>query len=150
MKTLIVLAALCACGCGDSTTTPNPTAADAKVATVDAAPPDALVPASCQPAKIAFTQAAGCMNDGSVEFCIPNETATVTKVTQIASDVNCSTGGGRARCNLTPNQLLCSLPTTFPAHCVTQHAALTQQRWNTVCQLSSLPEVTNIVHTILE
>ena len=26
---------------------------------------------ACEPAKLAFTQADGCQNDGSVEFCIP-------------------------------------------------------------------------------
>jgi hypothetical protein len=145
VPTVIFAAALFACS-HSTTGTQQSSGADAEI---DASP-DAVVPVSCQLRKLSFTQAQGCGNDGSVEFCIPNDATAMAKVKQIATDANCFAGGGRAQCNLTPNQLLCFVPTTFPAHCVTQHGALSSQRWDTVCKLSSLPEIVQIVHTIFE
>ncbi len=104
----------------------------------------------CPTQELAFTQADGCANDGSVEFCIPaGDPALLARIATIAPSVHCAPGGGRAQCD-SSTQPLCSLPTSGPPMCVTQHGALSDEGWRLVCELASLPEVTRIVHTILE
>ncbi len=117
---------------------------------VDAATSVDSTVTGCKLAKLAFTQAQGCANDGGVEFCIPNTPSAVAAVTAITADTTCVAGGGRAGCLATPNLLLCSKPTTFPAHCETTHGALNAATWATLCQLADLPMVTQIVATIFE
>ena len=102
---------------------------------------------ACEPAKLAFTQADGCQNDGSVEFCIPPSLENAVKA--IAPSLRCAPGGGRANCDAT-TQLLCSFPTGDAATCVTPKGALTDAAFRQICQLSTLPEIKQIVRTRLE
>lgn len=102
--------------------------------------------AGCQTDKLAFTQASGCANDGSVEFCAPP--ALVHAFATLAPTVRCVAGVGRAGCDPATEQL-CSFPTDAST-CTTVHGALTDAAWDTICGLTMLPEVTRIVPTILE
>ncbi len=102
--------------------------------------------AGCRADKLAFTQATGCANDGSVELCIPPVLATA--ITTLAPTATCAVGTGRAGCD-PATQLLCTIPTAGAA-CTAVHGALTDDAWATLCHLSMLPEVTAIVPTILE
>ena len=104
---------------------------------------------ACPIGKIAFTQAAGCANDGSNEFCIPKgDAATLLKVQRIASTVTCGPGRGRAGCD-PAHQELCFFPTAART-CTSPHGALTETAWAQHCQLATLPTVPQIVHTIFE
>ena len=104
---------------------------------------------ACPTGKIAFTQADGCSNDGSNEFCIPKgDVATLMEVKRIASAVSCGPGRGRAGCDPT-RQDLCFFPTD-PSTCTSPHGALTDAAWAQHCQIASLPSVPRIVHTFFE
>jgi hypothetical protein len=104
---------------------------------------------SCPVSEIAFTQATGCQNDGSVEFCIPRgDDAVRASVTNIAPNVECITAGGRAGCNLA-TQLLCFYPVK-ESQCTSSHGALTDRAWADVCSLASLTAVKKIVPTFFE
>lgn len=127
---------------------------DARAAADLASPPD-LSPASdgaavvCPTGKIAFTQAAGCSNDGSNEFCIPKgDAATLMEVRRIAPSVTCGPGRGRAGCDST-SQDLCFFPTDAST-CAAPHGALTDAAWTQHCQIATLPSVPQIVHTFFE
>jgi hypothetical protein len=105
---------------------------------------------SCPTQELAFTQAMGCANDGSVEFCIRDGDAALRdRIKAIAPAVTCAKGSGRAKCNV-GDQLLCSLPTQGPPLCTMQHGALTDEGWYLVCSLAAMPEIKEIVHTIFE
>ena len=131
-----------AIGCGDDT--------------ADARDPDADVTGdaptgACPTAEIMFTQATGCANDGSVEFCIPDgDAALIAQLEAHEVAISCAPGGGRAGCFASPNLLLCSYPTGFPQQCEAMHGAMTDDTWQDMCAIAALPEVTAIVHTILE
>ena len=101
--------------------------------------------------KIKFTQDQGCGNDGGVEFCIPENDAVLrTQLAAISSAITCAAGGGRAGCLRVPGLLLCSYPTAFPAQCTSTHGAMTDEVWGDMCEISNLPQITEIVPTILE
>ncbi|HET9987053.1 MAG TPA: hypothetical protein VFQ65_00995 [Kofleriaceae bacterium] len=101
--------------------------------------------------KLKFTYETSCGNDGGVEFCISaNDAATLGAVTAVSSTITCNAGGGRAMCNATPGLLLCSYPTSYPGQCIAQYGAMTDQVWTDMCQLAALPQITEIVATILE
>jgi hypothetical protein len=103
-------------------------------------------PSRCSIDRISFTQDTGCLNDGSVEFCVPaHDPAALAAVHHIAPDVTCMRAGGRARCDTT-TEILCRLPTTCQDH----HGALTDSRWQTVCDLAALPFVRQVVPTWYE
>lgn len=102
--------------------------------------------AGCRADKLRFTQATGCENDGSVEFCVPPALEAAVRV--IAPTVTCAPGGGRAGCE-PATELLCFFPTSGAA-CVAPHGALTDQAWDAVCGLSMLPDVEEIVPTFFE
>lgn len=102
--------------------------------------------AGCRADKMTFTQATGCANDGSVEFCVPP--VIQHALMQIAPTVTCAPGTGRARCD-PATQLLCSFPTSGAA-CTAPHGGLTDAAWDTLCGVSMLPDVVRIVPTILE
>ncbi len=116
-------------------------------------PPDPRVPTRttptpvpCPTAKIAFTQAEGCLNDGSVEFCLPaSDSVALSTVEHIAPDVTCVRAGGRARCDTT-TEILCLLPT----YCSSYDSALTDSGWRAVCDLAALPFIHRIVPTWYE
>lgn len=101
----------------------------------------------CRTDELAFTQANGCGNDGSVEFCIAPELEHA--IALIAPTVTCAPGGGRAQCD-PETQLLCAFPTVDASTCVSTHGALTDAAWATVCHLTMLPGVTRIVPTFAE
>ncbi len=104
----------------------------------------------CPTDKIAFSQIQGCANDGSVEFCLPAGDQTLRqRVLLIDSGIACQPGGGRAACN-TMTEVLCFLPTTGPATCVTPRGAMTDAAWRKVCQIAAFPEVRRVVPTIFE
>ena len=104
---------------------------------------------ACPTGKIAFTQAAGCSNDGSNEFCIPKgDAATFMEVKRIAATVSCGPGRGRAGCD-PARQDLCFFPTD-PSTCTRPHGPLTDAAWAQHCQLATLPAVPQIVHTFFE
>lgn len=101
--------------------------------------------------KIKFTQDQGCGNDGGVEFCIPaNDSGLAAQLTAISSAITCAAGGGRAGCLRVPGLLLCSYPTAFPAQCTSTHGAMTDAVWGDMCEISSFPQITEIVPTIFE
>jgi hypothetical protein len=133
-----------AIGCGDDT-------ADAP-ATTDATPLDDAPAGACPTAEIMFTQATGCANDGSVEFCIPDgNAALIAQLEAYEMAISCeSGGGGRAGCLARPNLLLCFYPTSFPQQCEAIHGAMTDDTWQDMRAIAALPEVTCIVPTILE
>lgn len=100
--------------------------------------------AGCQDAKLTFTQADACANDGSVEFCI--EPVLAEAIQQIAPTASCAPGGGRAGCD-PATQLLCQFP-TGASECVAPGGAVTDEAWDTVCGITMLPGVIEIVPTI--
>jgi hypothetical protein len=100
--------------------------------------------------KIKFSRAQSCANDGAVEWCVPDgDTQLMAALTAISSEITCAPGGGRAGCN-TGGRLLCSQPTRFPDHCLTQHGEMTPQVWDDICEVAAQPAITEIVHTIFE
>ena len=118
----------------------------------DDAPPDAA--ATCptgDSAKIKFDQGTGCLNDGSVEFCIPdNDAALRSELTVIAPAITCMVGGGRANCLRQPGLLLCFYPTAVPDECVAQNGAMTETAWADMCAIAAKPAILEIVPTFAE
>lgn len=112
------------------------------------AQPRAAAP-SCETRKILFTRENGCQNDGSVEFCLPKDSAVVAKARQIAPAIRAKEGRGRAGCHRSRSTLYL-LPTAPPAMCEPNQRAMTEAGWNQVCRLAALPEVERIVATRFE
>jgi hypothetical protein len=110
--------------------------------------PDASRPdGSCPSEKLAFTQATGCQNDGSVEFCLPRDEEVVKRVRALAPEVRGPIGGGgRARCDLTKEDLY-FFPT--PETC-REAGGLTDQDWAKLCLIAADPAVARIVPTWYE
>jgi hypothetical protein len=105
--------------------------------------------ASCPTGELAFTQETGCVNDGSVEFCLPTgDEALLTRVREIAPTIQAGSSRGRAGCNL-PAETLYFFP-TGEAECVAPHGALVDDAWNELCRIAALPEVRSIVPTWYE
>jgi hypothetical protein len=101
--------------------------------------------------KIRFEQATGCQNDGSVEFCIPdNDAALRAELTAIAPAITCMVGGGRANCLRSPGLLLCFYPTQVPEQCVAQNGAMTAGAWADMCAIAAQPAIVEIVPTFAE
>jgi hypothetical protein len=107
----------------------------------------------CPTDQISFAQAEGCLNDGSIEFCIPaDDPEVLAQVQAIVPGIECLPYGGRARCNR-ETQRLCMLSTD--GMCITQGPddssyAMSDQGWATVCALAALPAVKQIVPTWYE
>ena len=118
-------------------------AAPSDLAGAELSPPVDL--AGCRYDKLKFS---GCQNDGSVEFCAP--TALAPTLVALVPTLYCSSGGGRAGCNLSPGLLLCSYPTAEPRECVSYRGALTALAEQELCALAAYPEIAEIVPTILE
>jgi|SRR6185503_21218054 len=110
---------------------------------------DATAAASCPTSKLRFTQEIGCLNDGSVEFCLPSGDApAIAEVKAIAPGVYSGAGRGRAGCDTLAETLY-----FFPAgeaECVARHGAMKDWAWEEVCRIAALPEVREIVPTWLE
>ncbi len=105
--------------------------------------------ATCPTSKIAFAQSQGCLNDGSVEFCLAKgDNATLDAIRAFAPNVGCATSAGRAQCD-TATQVLCLVPTRGD-NCVATHGALTDSAWARLCRIAAQPAVTRIVATWAE
>jgi hypothetical protein len=113
-------------------------------------PPSSSAPASsCPTGELAFTQETGCVNDGSVEFCLPTgDEALLARVREIAPTIQAGSSRGRAGCDLA-SETLYFFP-TGEAECVAPHGALLGDAWNKLCRIAALPEVRSIVPTWYE
>jgi len=111
-------------------------------------PPEPAAPAgSCPTEKLAFTQATGCQNDGSVEFCLPRDEQVVQRVRALAPELRGPIGGGgRARCDLSKEELY-FIP--MPEACQVADA-LPDETWATICRVAADPAVARIVPTWYE
>ncbi len=108
--------------------------------------------ASCDPSspseKIRFTQDTGCLNDGSVEFCLPaHDDAALIAVREIVPGVRCMQARGRAGCDL-DREILCMVETS--GLCVEAYGAMTDAGWALVCEVAALDAVREIVPTWYE
>jgi hypothetical protein len=134
-------------GCGDQ-------ASGVRIDAAVDAPPDVAAQLACTTGhedKIKFDYATSCGNDGSVEFCIPaNDASVMSAVAAISPTITCNAGGGRANCLASPGLLLCTYPTQYPGQCLSSYGAMTVGVWSDMCALAALPQVTEIVRTILE
>lgn len=129
-------------GCCSSSSAPTSCVPPEPPAGADLAP-------ACATGKLKFTQATGCQNDGSVEFCLPAaDLDSQARAQAVAADLRCAPGGGRARCSA-GSELLCFFPTEA-GRCVAVHGALTAAAWAQVCALAALPAVREIVPTFFE
>ena len=100
--------------------------------------------------KIKFPREQSCVNDGSVEWCIPdNDPQLVTTLTSISSTIACSSGGGRAMC-YTGGKLLCFYPTSYPDQCLSQHGEMKPEVWDDICEVAAQSQITEIVATFAE
>jgi hypothetical protein len=112
------------------------------------------VPDDCAGAgrqKIKFTREQSCANDGSVEWCIPdNDAQLVTTLAGISSTISCAPGGGRAGCFTPSGRLLCSYPTSYPDQCSSSGGEMKPEVWDDICQVAALPQITEIVPTIFD
>ena len=105
--------------------------------------------AACPTSELAFTQANGCVNDGSVEFCLPaGDEALLARVREIAPTIQAGSSRGRAGCNI-PTSTLYFFP-TGESECVAHHGALVDAAWDKLCRIAELPEVRTIVPTWYE
>lgn len=108
-------------------------------------------PEPCPVAKLAFTQADGCRNDGYVELCVARaDAALLAEVRRLAPSARTSEGRGRAGCEQ-PREWLVLLPTPKddPSACTTD-GALTTAAWDRVCRIASHPGVRRVVPTWFE
>lgn len=100
--------------------------------------------------KIMFDRGSSCGNDGSVEWCIPDNDAQLrTTLSAISSTISCAPGGGRAGC-YTGGLLLCFYPTAYPDQCLTSHGEMKPEVWDDICEVAAQPQITAIVHTLFE
>jgi hypothetical protein len=104
---------------------------------------------ACQTKKIAFSQATGCQNDGSVEFCVPLGFEKV--VTTTVPQVRPTSGAGRAGC-LQGRETLFFYPTRLDdaATCVPNTTAMTDAAWKDMCRLAGFRQIKKIVPTFFE
>src|SRR5688572_18318075 len=119
--TIFITAIGCSSGTRSEGMRPGP--ADSAGPGDAAAPGDSSVgQAACTggtAAKLKFEQPTGCLNDGSVEFCIPADDPQLrATLAAITPGIRCEGGGGRAECLRVPGLLLCSYPTKVPEECV--------------------------------
>jgi hypothetical protein len=148
---LVIVALL---GCGGGGMSPPPGMGDD-----DDDDPPVLVDAGGQTSvcpngahtKIRFDEARGCSNDGSVEFCIPDDDVALRAgLAAINPDITCAPGNGLAGCAQTTGKLLCFYPTRFPDQCLSDHGAMTIETWADMCEIANQSAIAEIVPTILE
>jgi hypothetical protein len=103
----------------------------------------------CATYKMSFPRENGCLNDGSVEFCIPaSDAALRDALSDIDADITCSTQVGRANCNTT-YQLLCMYPTGLD-ECQSEHGALNDAAYADLCAIAAFQDIVAIVPTWYE
>lgn len=96
--------------------------------------------------KITFTRPNACVNDGSVEFCVPkNNPQLLSEVQKIAPQVACMPSSGRAHCDTT-TQTLCLVP--VDAFCTQE--SISDMGWQILLELAALPEIDKIGPTFYE
>lgn len=123
--------------------------------TLRAPPPPGLVTPerrSDPTAKLLFTQADGCRNDGSVEFCVAKADAALqTQVKRIAPSVRTGRSRGRVGCE-PEKEVIYFFPT--PGHdtavCTGRHGALTDRAWRQLRELAALEGIRRIAATWYE
>ncbi|NTX52898.1 hypothetical protein HR086_16365 [Myxococcus sp. CA039A] len=104
---------------------------------------------ACPTHKLRFSRETGCMNDGSVEFCLPTgDEALLARVKALAPSIEANPSRGRAGCDL-PKETLYFIP-TGETECEARHGALTPAAWTMVCDVAALPEVRKLVPTWYE
>lgn len=106
----------------------------------------------CATDKIRFTQDTGCLNDGSVEFCLPADDPGALDSVHALVDENsvkgrCMQARGRAGCDL-ESEVLCRVETA--GLCVERHGALTDTGWALIYDLAALESVREIGPTWYE
>ena len=148
VRVLIVASAPLVASCGGHGSSPRPTHAQDASATSQQ-PVDANGAEACPTSKIQFTQENGCQNDGSVEFCVPRDDAALkARLSAIAAEISFVDSGGRARCNLTTEQLG-MVPVMREDDCASD-GAMTDEAWADVCRIASEPGVGPVVATFFE
>ena len=115
---------------------------------ITASCPLTLPGSRCATEKISFTQKDGCLNDGSFEFCIPqDDPEAMAAMLEITPNAQCIVGSmGRAGCDLA-TQMLCLVDRD--GMCV-ENYAMSDAGWQTVCDLASLPFIQQLVPTWYE
>ena len=104
---------------------------------------------------IQFTQADGCFNDGSVEFCLPNDQMVLAKVMainpviyEVLDSRGQPTSTGRAKCDITWEHLyFFPTPPDDTSICLTPNGAMSDAAWNQILELAKIPEIRAIVPT---
>jgi hypothetical protein len=145
MRNRFAVIAILVMGCGHGTSAPGGHDAIIEGGTTQRGCPNGHAD------KIKFPQAESCVNDGSVEFCIPgSEPQLRDTLAAISPSITCGQGGGRAGCTRTPGLLLCSYPTTYPDQCLHVHGEMTAKTWSNMCAIAGLPQVVEIVPTFYE
>ncbi len=106
--------------------------------------------APCPEHELRFTQATGCRNDGSVEFCLGDADASEkASLLAIAPGLRCARGSsGRAGCD-SEREALCLLELD-ESDCVARHGAMTHAAFERVCAIARLDAVRAIVPTWYE
>lgn len=104
---------------------------------------------SCPADKIAFTRESGCVNDGSVEFCIPRDDPGVLAAAHQIAPVVTVLKESRGRAGCGPDQVLVLLPTGGLCD-PTDPGAMSRAGWAKVCALARLPGVPRVVPTWYE
>jgi hypothetical protein len=148
MRGTLLLLPLCACYAAPPQIddVPTPDTSQANPSPQAANPPSNGDPqVVCDMAKFSFTQAAGCVNDGWVEFCADKGGAPVTTALRsIAPDVQITEGEiGHAGCDEVNDYHV-----TEPLHdgdCMAPHGALTDDAWGRFCALSQLQATKHFV-----
>jgi hypothetical protein len=137
MLCLMVSAPLCGC-----TSMPEGKAAE---------PPPPSPTRACPVEKLRFTQAEGCSNDGSVEFCVQkDDPRLVERLRAVGPEVHpYAGGGGRAGCD-TAKEALYFFDTLPGQQCVGETNAMTDAAWEKVCRIAAEPAIRKIVPTWFE
>jgi len=100
-------------------------------------------------AKIQFTRAESCSNDGAVEWCIPiaNHDELRARLRAISPTITCGTFSTLAMCP-SSGRTACRYPVDYPGECIADHGEMKPDVWDNICAVAAQPEITEIVETI--
>jgi hypothetical protein len=102
----------------------------------------------CALDEIQFTQATGCLNDGSFEFCLANDATLIAEIEQMSPNIACGRGRGRAQCDL-ETEVLCSVSTDNL--CLEPDSyVMSAAGWRLTCAIAAHPAVDELVPTWYE